>query len=326
MRIEKRGNKYRIQPMINGKRQSITLDHKPTQQEILALVDELKESVNSSTTFEKACSSMISDKSNVLSPSTIRGYKNILNGLSPQFKMLTLHNITNVEVQKEINKQSTRLSAKSVSNYYGLISAVMSYYMPNKRIKVKLPTKAKEKPYCPSADDIRALLEDARDNGFGEKYIFPIMLGCYGMRLGEVVALTDKDIDVDNRLITINKSVVVDEYNNLVVKPTAKTKKSNRVIQVVETVIQAYLLYGLYEGYPKTITNYMARREAVLGLNHFSFHKLRHYFASSSIDAGLPLSTIQDFGGWSTPRTLQNVYQHNMRDYDEISEKIGAVF
>jgi len=326
MKVEKRGDKYRIQPMINGKRRSITLDHKPTQQEILAMIEELKDSIGSSSTFEKACLSMISDKSNVLSPSTIRGYKNILKGISPAFKALTLHSITSVEAQKEINKLSTHLSPKSVSNYYGLITSVVSYYLPNKRLKVKLPTKAKEKPYCPTTRDIKILLEDARDNGFGEKYILPIMLGCYGMRLGEVAALTDEDIDVENRLITINKAMVLDEDNNLIVKPTAKTEKSNRVIQVVETVIQAYLLYGLYDGYPKTIGDYMRRREKVLGLQHFSYHKLRHYFASTAIDAGLPLSTIQDFGGWSTPRTLQSVYQHNMRDYNEISEKIGAAF
>ena len=142
------------------------------------------------------------------------------------------------------------------------------------------------------------------------------------MRIGEVTALTDEDIDTAANLITINKCKVQDTNNNYVIKPTPKTDKSNRVIQVSEECIEAYVRYGLFNGYPKSVTDYMRKREEVLGLEHFSFHKLRHYFASTSIDKGIPLPTIQDFGGWSTSRTLQNIYQHNMRDFSEVTNAI----
>jgi hypothetical protein len=62
MKIEKRGNKYRIQPMIRGKRQSITLDYKPTQREINQIIEELEGTVDGTSTFEKATRSMIKDK------------------------------------------------------------------------------------------------------------------------------------------------------------------------------------------------------------------------------------------------------------------------
>lgn len=81
--------------------------------------------------------------------------------------------------------------------------------------------------------------------------------------------------------------------------------------------------YGLYEGYPKSISDYMRRRQDALGLERFGFHKLRHYFASQSIDAGIPIPTIQDFGGWSTPKTLNQIYTHNLRDFAELVEKLS---
>ena len=139
------------------------------------------------------------------------------------------------------------------------------------------------------------------------------------MRLGEVTALTDEDIDLSARTIAINKVKVLGVNNVLSIKKTAKTDKSNRIIQVSEQCIEAYRRYGLYEGYPKTISDYMRRRQQALGLEHFSFHKLRHYFASNSIDNGVPIPTIQEFGGWSTPRTLEQIYTHNLRDFDDIS-------
>ena len=178
MKIEKRGNKYRIQPMIKGKRQSITFDYKPSQREINQIIEELEGIVNGSASFEKATKSMIRDKSNVLSPSTIRGYNNILNGLSREFKAITIIEMTPNDVQREINYLATQKSPKTVSNYYGLISSVLAYFRPNMALKVKLPPKQLKVPYCPNKSDIRLLLDDCLNNGYGEKYIFPILLGC----------------------------------------------------------------------------------------------------------------------------------------------------
>ena len=324
MKVEKRGNKYRIQPTINGKRQSITLDHKPTQKEIAEIVESLEFTIDGDSTFEKAYKAMINDKSNILSPSTIRGYDSILRGMSDKFKALTISAITSNDIQREINQAAATKSTKTVYNYYALISSVLAYFKPLAKYVVKLPPKNEKPIYVPNTSDIKALIQDARTNGFGEKYILPIMLGCLGMRLGEITALTDNDIR-DN-YITINKTKVLNSNNEYVIKKTAKTSKSNRIIKVSDEVMEAYYEYGLYTGYPKSINSYLDKRQKALGLEHFSFHKLRHYFASKSIDDGVPLSTIQDFGGWSTSKTVNRVYTHNMRDYSDVVDAIGSVF
>lgn len=324
MKVEKRGNKYRIQPTINGRRHSITLDHNPTQREIAEIIESLDLTINGESTFEKAYQCMISDKSNILSPSTIRGYDSIMRGMSAHFKNLILNSITSNDIQREINRTAARTSTKTVYNYYALITSVLAYFKPLSNYVVKLPPKNTKPIYVPNTSDIQALLQDARTNGFGQKYILPIMLGCLGMRLGEITALTDADIK-DN-YITINKTKVLNSNNEYVIKKTAKTSKSNRIIKVSDEVIAVYKEFGLYQGYPKSINDYLTKRQKALGIEHFSFHKLRHYFASKSIDNGVPLPTVQDFGGWSTSKTVNRVYAHNMRDYSEVVDAIGSTF
>ena len=47
-----------------------------------------------------------------------------------------------------------------------------------------------------------------------------------------------------------------------------------------------------------------------LGLPHFSLHKLRHYFASSSHAMGIPDAVIMSMGGWKTEIVMKSVYRH----------------
>ena len=59
----------------------------------------------------------------------------------------------------------------------------------------------------------------------------------------------------------------------------------------------------------------------------FSFHKLRHYFASELHAQGLPDKEIARIGGWETLDTLHNIYQHSMRDKrKEFDNKVISIF
>lgn len=324
MNIEKRGKSYRIRPKYKGKRYTITFDHKPTQREIADAIAELKgtDYISDHTTLGQGYEIMIKDKSNVLSPSTIRRYETMFVNLSDSIKVIKVSELTNQDIQREVNRLSGSLAPKTVHNYYGLISSIVTYVCPGKQFNVKLPTKTKQEPYCPSENDIRALLDYTQTNEYAHKYLFPILCGCHGMRLGEVTALTDEDVDPEHRTIRINKSKVQNKDNAWEIKPSAKTSKSNRIIVVSADTIEAYTSYGLYEGYPKTISDYMRRVQDKLNIPHFSFHKLRHYFASTALEA-LPQKTVQDYGGWSSGYTLNRIYEHNLQQFNSVAEVIS---
>ena len=72
---------YRVSESINGKRYRATVKHKPTKYEARALIQEQIVSLQNGTPFGKAADAYILAKENVLSPSTIRGYRVILNNI-----------------------------------------------------------------------------------------------------------------------------------------------------------------------------------------------------------------------------------------------------
>lgn len=146
MRIEKLpSGSYRIRKMVDGKRYTLVFDHKPSQKEIaITLSDRMQDNdyCANSATFSASLDDYIHAKSNVLSPSTIRGYKQLKRMYSDQFKNMNVYDITNEDIQDEVNDYAANHSPKSVRNYYGLIKAVMGLKRPSMNICATLPQKA----------------------------------------------------------------------------------------------------------------------------------------------------------------------------------------
>lgn len=82
-------------------------------------------------TFKAAGEEDIESKRNVLSPSTIREYCRILEHMPEKFLCLNVHDITQIDIQTEINRLAKELSPKTVRNRHGFISAVLGTYCPN---------------------------------------------------------------------------------------------------------------------------------------------------------------------------------------------------
>ncbi len=319
---------YRIRKMYKGKTYAITFDGKPTQKEaMLAMAKELEkvqEKQHKTLTFKAAAERYIEYKRNVLSPSTIRGYNGIISLISDAFLNENVHDITALDVQKEINRFSKDHSPNTVINHHGFISAVLGMFCPNLKLTTTLPQKRKNEPYIPSDEDIRRILEYAK----GSEYEIPIILACYGLRRSEICALTLDDLDGD--ILKISKAKVLDENKNWVIK-TTKTTSSTREIVIPSEIAEKIKDQGyIYRGYPNRITEYLKRAEKELGIPNFTIHKLRHYFASKMSSLNVPEADILKMGGWETDHVMKSVYRHSMMDKNrdakrEASEKLRKV-
>ena len=63
------------------------------------------------------------------------------------------------------------------------------------------------------------------------------------------------------------------------------------------------------------------------GLPHMRFHDLRHLNASVLLELGIPEKYAMERGGWSTPSTLQNVYQHTFSKQRKlVDDKVDRYF
>ncbi len=110
-------------------------------------------------TVKEAMEAYIEAKSNILSPTTLRGYETLIRNAYPELLQLRIRKITAADIQSWANRYSLNHSAKTVSNAHGFLSAVLSTFEPSLNLNTKLPEKQRKDLYVPSDADIKKLLE-----------------------------------------------------------------------------------------------------------------------------------------------------------------------
>lgn len=322
MKIEKLpSGSYRIRKMYKGQTYQIVTDYKPTQKEAIKLMAEELDKVkgsNADKTFRYAAEEYLKMKSNVISPSTIKGYRSLMSQYSEQFMNMNLLKIENSDIQKEINLLSAGRGPKTVRNLHGFISSILGTFRPDMKIYTTLPKKVKNEPYIPSDDDVRRILEESE----GTAYEIPLVLACYGLRRSEICALSPEDIDGD--VVHINKALVIDENKNWVIKATKTTESTRDIIIPMELAEKIKEQGYIYKGHPNSILRFLKKTEEKLEIPQFPLHKLRHYFASKMSAMNVPEADIMHMGGWKTDHVMKDVYRHSMIDKEEHAKREAA--
>lgn len=304
---------YRYKKQINGKKYSITFDHKPTQVEISQFLLSISDRVDKNS-FGVCCENYISLKEPVLSPSTIRTYYTMKRSLSDELLRADINNIDQIMIQNEIGLYSKSHSAKSTYNLHGFISAVLGMYRPNLHLHTTLPQKVKYDHYVPSEEEIKLILEESE----GTPYHIPIQLGILGMRRSEICCLDDTDL-VGNQL-SISKAKVKSD-KGWVTKNVTKTTEGKRVIYLPDSLVEEIKKNGMYQGAPGTIVRYLHSTQSKLGIPHFRFHDLRGFYASYAHSKGIPEQVILESGGWKSSYVMKNVYRRAMEKDKERYQK-----
>ena len=150
-------------------------------------------------------------------------------------------------------------------------------------------------------------------------YMAFMILYWTGMRLGELLALNPKDVDLEKRTISITKSYQRLGKKDVITPP--KTSKSKRVITIPEFLaadIKDYMdsLYDLQENdrlFPITkyyLEHEMQRGIKESGVKRIRVHDLRHSHASMLIELGFSPLEIANRLGHEKVETTLNTYAH----------------
>lgn len=320
MTVEKVGNKWRIKQMKNGVIYRVSVDYKPTKKEAQELINkQIADGVvsgDASDTFQKASERYFELKSNILSPWTLQGYKTILRALTDAFKNTKLSNIDAVTVQKAINDYAATHSPKSTYNAHGFISAVLRVYKPQLILNTTLPQKAKFEPVTPSEDDVKRIIEAAA----GSQYEIVFRLGAYGMRRGEICAISSADLS--GNMLKINKAKVKDG-NHYIIRYMPKTTESNREIYIDDRLAGMIRSADgpVYPGDPDRINKRLTELQKKLDIPHFRFHDLRAYYVTMGHSLGIPDKYLMASGGWSSNRIMDRVYKRAFAEKQAESNK-----
>ena len=298
----------------NGKRKYVSFTA-PTKAEANRLAAEFQankqnQSQPQNVTVGEAIEKYISIKTNVLSPRTLREYKRYVKQYEP-IKNIRIGSLETRDLQNYANELSRTKSSKTVRNLFGLLMSSIQLYT-DRNFKITFPPKAVIERHIPTDTDVNMLIENANP-----RLKLAIILGSQGMRRGEIASLKFKDILRDFNAVYIHSDMILDDNNEWVYKETPKTSKSVRRLDLPKEIIEM-LGTGDDEDYvlgilPSTITSDFINLRNKFGLK-CRFHDLRHYSASILHALGLPDAYIMERNGWSSDRTMKEIYRHMLSD------------
>jgi integrase len=306
--------------------------------------------------------------------STVRVRKHEIGHLNESFAKYKLKDITKKMYQSALSdlKLKKNLAHNTISGIHGTARQIFKRAMeqdlimqdPTQYAFIPKDKKTVEDIENTSVEDrylekheLKLFLDQAREMN-EETYTMLFTLAWTGFRAGEMLALKWKDIDFEEKTISITKTY----YN-----PTNNTKKfhllppktagSIRKITVEDEVLSVLKRHQIrqkavkleagkdyydhdfvfgrlnppYFGYPHFIKTVENRMEAVLKKlpsikKRLTPHSLRHTHTSLLAEAGVDLPQIMDRLGHSDDETTTQVYLHITKDRKkEASQKFGEL-
>ncbi|WP_294207162.1 site-specific integrase [uncultured Chryseobacterium sp.] len=274
------------------------------------------------------------DKKMYVKKSTFSAYVLLLeNHLLPVFK--DHFEIENEDIQKFVfQKLDQGLSQKSIKDILIVLKMVLKFGAKNKWIEftnfdVQYPTVRET-----HSIDVLSRTHQKKVMGYIQEHFTFRNLGvyiclCSGMRIGEICALTWEDIDTDNGIINIRKTIqriyVIEggERRTELLIDTPKTKNSIREIPISRDLLRMLkpfkkivnpaffvLTNDSKPTEPRTYRSYYKNLMRSLEIPDIKFHGLRHSFATRCIESKCDYKTVSVLLGHSNISTTLNLYVH----------------
>lgn len=233
---------------------------------------------------------------------TMRTKKYIIDlKILPYFGQKRVNDITAADIRRWqnelIKKGYSPTYLKTINNQ---LSAIFNYAVKYYDLKGNPCTKAgsigksrAEEMSFWTIDEFRQFVDCIMDKR--QSYMCFMILYWTGMRLGELLALTPADIDLDKHTISITKSYQRLGKKDVVTPP--KTPKSKRLITIPEFLVADIKDYmdSLYEVQEDdrlfSVTKYFLEHEMqrgikASGVKRIRIHDLRHSHASMLVELG----------------------------------------
>ena len=123
-------------------------------------------------------------------------------------------------------------------------------------------------------------------------------------------------------MLHINKAKVRNANNEWVVRNVNKSTEGKRDIILDSTLVNRINELGyIYKGAPDSISHWLQGVQQRLGMQEFSYHKLRHFYASYAHYKGVPDAFIMQQGGWTSDYVLKSTYRHALETEAQTENK-----
>ena len=277
---------------------------------------------------------------------TLLRYETILKTyINPAHGNIDIKTITSRDIQQWINElregvskaTNKPLSPSSINHFIGVLKQAFAYALDyelldkNPMDKIKRLNEKKDDKLRVLTRDEQIRFEKYLDRLDNDEYFVYLLVLYTGLRLGEVTALSWKDINLKTGIMSINKTKykTVDENGHwYYVIDIPKTEKSIR-----EIPLPAFLSEKMRELKKKHLSRYVVTRNdgkeltdkvivwrlsMVLKKAHIrslNFHALRHTFATRALESKMDIKTLSEILGHSSVITTLNIYTHSLLNH-----------
>ena len=286
------------------------------------------------TEFKKVVELWQADKQQYVKKSTFAAYSLLItNHLLPAFAGNA--DIHEEDVQQFVFKKlGEGLSQKSVKDILIVLKMVLRFgvkynLIAHHQIDIRFPTeRERQEVEVLSKANQRKIMEFVKSNFTFQNLGIYICLSA-GLRIGEVCALTWDDIDTEQGVIYVTKTIQRicyvggAERRTEVIIDTPKSKNSIREIPMTKDLLRMVkplkkvvngsfyvLTNSAVPTEPRTYRNYYKRLMKQLDIPALKFHGLRHSFATRCIESNCDYKTVSVLLGHSNISTTLNLYVH----------------
>lgn len=274
------------------------------------------------------------DKKQYVKTSTISAYTLLIeNHILPAFGKAD--RINEADVQEFVfEKLNSGLSQKSIKDILIVLKMILKFgvkngYFEYTQIDIKFPTqRERQEIEVLSRSNHRKVISHIQEN-FTFRNLGIYICLCARMRIGEICALKWEDIDTENGIISVKKTIQrvymiegEERYTELILD-SPKTKNSIRDIPMTRDLLKLLkpLKRIVNNNYfvltneakptePRTYRNYYKQFMQEIGVPILKFHGLRHSFATRCIESKCDYKTVSVILGHSNISTTLNLYVH----------------
>lgn len=303
-------------------------------------------------------------KENTVKAGTIESYsQNFLLYIKPILGKRKLSQVRPEHIQKLLNNMTKKYAPATINLTVVILGGMYKQAYKNKLVAsnpmlVVVPPKkkgTKKKIRVLSLEEQKVFIEYAKDSTYYDLYIVALNTG---MRLGELRGLMWGDIDFENKIIHIQRTMRYFHGKGTMLD-SPKTSSSNRDIPMLDNVYRILrshkanqLKMKMYLGdrwkndFPDLVfTNPWGRHISDTAINndmkkieneivasgikfeHIYPHVLRHTFATRGLERGIPPKVMQELLGHTSITMTLDIYSHVLPDTKAKElEKIANLF